>query len=67
LVDSWNKQAGQGEEKFLQSASSTNSDYTAALMRIRSIVRGRGDNVTKIGKVSDVLAGIHFHKAENDA
>ena len=44
-------------------SASSNSDYAAALLRIRSIVRGRGDSVTKVGKVSDVFAGLNLPKA----
>jgi hypothetical protein len=51
------------EEKF----TSTNNDYAAALLRIRNIVRDRGDSVTKMGKVSDVFAGLNLPKAEDCA
>jgi len=48
-------------------ATTGNSDYTAALLRIRNIVLGRGDSVTKVGKVSDVFAGLNLPKAEDCA
>jgi hypothetical protein len=48
-------------------SATTNSGYMAALLQIRKIVRGRGDSVTKLGKVSDVFAGLNLPKAADCA
>jgi len=42
-----------------------NTDYMAALVKIKKIIHGRGDTVTKVGKVSDLIASLNFPKAEN--
>lgn len=46
-------------------SASSNSDYTAALVKVKKIIHGRGDTVTKVGKVSDVLASLNLPKAAN--
>jgi len=50
-------------KEFLKPAH--NTDYMAALVKIKKIIHGRGDTVTKVGKVSDLIASLNFPKAEN--
>ena len=44
--------------------TSTNIGYMAVLSRIRKVIHGHGDSVTKVAKVKDILA--YLNPAEPD-